>query len=98
MSYKNARDILPEELLSKIQKHVDGVCLYIPRKEEAKRNWGTCTATKKELETRNQSIYDDYQSGVPTSELAEKYYLSVKSIQRIIHERKIGSLSSQKEY
>lgn len=88
MSYRNAGDILPEGLLAEIQRYVDGVCLYIPRKEESKRSWGTYTATKKELEARNQRIYEDYISGMPTSELAEKYYLSVKSIQRIIHEKR----------
>lgn len=88
MSYKNAGDVLPEELLAKIQRYVDGTCLYIPRKEESKRSWGALTATKKELEARNQRIYEDYQNGMHTSELAEKYYLSVKSIQRIIHEQR----------
>lgn len=88
MSYKNAGDILPEKLLTEIQQYIDGVCLYIPKKEESKRSWGTLTATKKELEARNQRIYEDYERGILTSELAEKYYLSVKSIQRIIHEKR----------
>lgn len=88
MSYKNAGDILPEKLLTEIQQYIDGVCLYIPRKEESKRSWGALTATKKELEARNQRIYEDYERGMLTSELAEKYYLSVKSIQRIIHEKR----------
>lgn len=88
MRYKNAGDILPEELLTEIQRYVDGVCLYIPRKEQSKRSWGALTATKSELEARNQRIFKDYESGVPTRELAEKYYLSVKSIQRIIHKKR----------
>lgn len=88
MSYKNAGDILPEKLLTEIQQYIDGVCLYIPRREESKRSWGALTATKKELEARNQRIYEDYERGMLTSELAEKYYLSVKSIQRIIHEKR----------
>lgn len=88
MSYKNAGDILPEKLLAEIQQYIDGVCLYIPKREESKRSWGALTATRKELEARNQRIYEDYERGMLTSELAEKYYLSVKSIQRIIHEKR----------
>lgn len=88
MSYQNAENILPKELLKKVQEYADGECLYIPRKENSKLNWGDLTTTKKVLEVRNQAIYDDYQKGMTTGELAEKYYLSVKSIQRIIHERK----------
>ena len=90
MSYKNAGNILPEELLENIQRYVDGECLYIPRKEDSKRSWGALTATKKELAARNHRICEDYDRGMTTSELADKYYLSVKSIQRIIHERKSG--------
>lgn len=88
MSYRNAEHILPKELLKKVQEYADGECLYIPRKEDSKLNWGDLTTTKKVLAVRNQEIYEDYQKGMTTGELAEKYYLSVKSIQRIIHERK----------
>lgn len=90
MSYKNAGELLPEELLLQVQQYVDGTCLYIPRKKESKRGWGTLTAAKEELEARNQKIYEDYLSGLTTNVLAKKYFLSVKSIQRIIHEKKGG--------
>lgn len=33
MSYVNADDVLPEYLLTEIQKYVDGQLRYIPRKE-----------------------------------------------------------------
>lgn len=88
MSYRNAELILPKELLEKVQEYADGECLYIPRKEDSKLNWGDLTMTKKVLAVRNQEIYEDYQKGMTTGELAEKYFLLVKSIQRIIHERK----------
>ncbi|MCH5251491.1 MAG: hypothetical protein J1F22_00835 [Lachnospiraceae bacterium] len=88
MSYKNAKDVLPRDLLEEVQRYVCGECLYIPQKEEDKRSWGAMTATKKLLRDRNQAIFREYQKGVRVSELADKYFLSVKSIQRIIHERK----------
>ena len=31
MSYINAKDVLPNELISEIQKYVDGVNLYVPK-------------------------------------------------------------------
>lgn len=89
MSYKNAENVLPRKLLEQVQQYVDGECLYIPRKEETKLNWGALTSTKEALEVRNQAIYEDYQNGLRANELAEKYYLSVKSIQRIIRNMKL---------
>ena len=38
---------------------------------------------------RNQAIYKDYRSGMKVVELACKYYLSEKSIQRIIRTMKL---------
>ena len=41
------------------------------------------------MSRRNQLIYADYRGGMTVSELGEKYYLSVKSIQRIIRSMKV---------
>ena len=84
MSYINAKEILPKELLEQLQKYVEGNYLYIPRKEELKKAWGTGTQTKRELSRRNEQIYLKYIEGVSNTTLAETYFLSVKSIQRII--------------
>lgn len=84
MSYQNAEKILPLELVELIQKYVDGKYIYIPRKEENRKSWGENTSTRNELDLRNSNIYNDYLLGLDVSFLAEKYYLSVKSIQRII--------------
>lgn len=84
MSYKKANNLLPAELVELIQKYVDGEYIYIPRREENKKSWGTSTATKRELELRNSNIYDDYLSGMEVATLGEKYFLSSKSIQRIV--------------
>ncbi|MBL4938506.1 hypothetical protein JK636_22640 [Clostridium sp. YIM B02515] len=86
MSYSNARDIFPSEILEIIQNYVDGEFIYIPKKEENKIAWGKLTNSKSELSKRNASIYEDYLKGMCTKSLSEKYYLSYKSIQRIILE------------
>ncbi|MGE7913609.1 CD3324 family protein [Lysinibacillus xylanilyticus] len=88
MSYKKAKHILPAELLMLIQEYVDGEYIYIPRREEHKKTWGSNTVTRKELEVRNSNIYKDYLSGEDTATLGEKYYLSSKSIQRIVLKEK----------
>lgn len=88
MSYKKATHVLPPELLEKVQKYVDGEFLYIPRVSDHKKDWGHSTTTRQELKERNAQIYEDYLSGQPMNVLAEKYFLSIKSIQRIIGQMK----------
>lgn len=88
MGYRRAEQILPNEIIELIQNYVDGECIYIPRKENARRNWGENTNIRKELKERNLSIYLDYQGGMKETQIAEKYFLSIKSIQRIIGQMK----------
>ena len=88
MSYKKATQILPQELLIKVQEYIDGEFLYIPRISDNKKNWGATTSTRQELHDRNESIYSDYLSGQSMDFLAEKYFLSLKSIQRIVGQLK----------
>ena len=85
MSYINANDILPKELINEIQKYVQGVNLYIPKIFDKKN---TDSEYKKELLDRNMEIYKMFQSGNKVSELAKMYYLSDKSIYRILGQMK----------
>ena len=84
MSYVKAVDVLPDEILELIQNYVDGEYIYIPRKEDNKKSWGENTDYRKEIEKRNSMIYEEYKTGVKVKVLAEKYFLSEKSIQRIV--------------
>jgi Mor family transcriptional regulator len=81
MSYINAKDVLPKE----IQKYVNGVNLYIPKVPEENSN---CSNYKLELYKRNQEIYNLFLQGEKVSKLAAEYYLSDKSIYRILGEMK----------
>ena len=83
MGYIRAEEILPIEVIELIQQYV-GENIYIPRKPTNRQAWGTGTQIKQELWIRNRQIYKDYLAGSKTSELASKYYLSEKSIQRIL--------------
>ena len=84
MGYKNAVCVLPDDLIVAIQQHIDGEYLYIPRKAESKKKWGELTNTKHFLNERNTAIFEEYQCGVPVEELASKYYLSPKTVYKIL--------------
>ena len=84
MGYIRAEEILPAEIIELIQQYVDGESIYIPRRSSHRQEWGTGTQTKQELLRRDRQIYEEYLAGSRTAELACKYYLSEKSIQRIL--------------
>jgi Mor family transcriptional regulator len=88
MSYIKAEVILPQELLELVQEYAGGQYLYIPKKLEHRKEWGENTDSKRQLRIRNKEIYEKYKSGYCTAQLAEEYFLSVKSIQRIILKEK----------
>ena len=87
MSYIKAEDILPEELIRRIQEYVDGVTVYIPRKPGARHIWGQETDYKAELRVRNDRIRNDYADGQSVPALSRKYHLSEKSIRRILQKK-----------
>ena len=84
MGYIRAEEILPVEVIELIQQYVDGETIYIPRKSAHRQAWGAGTQIRQELSVRNRNIYGDYLAGSRTSEMACKYFLSEKSIQRIL--------------
>lgn len=84
MGYIKAEEILPIELIELIQQYVDGRNIYIPRKEGNRQEWGTGTQTRQELHRRNQEIYKRFNAGTRVAQLAKEYFLSEKSIQRIV--------------
>ena len=88
MSYRKAEEILPAEVLTLVQQYVDGCLIYIPRRGEKHRAWGTDTKTKEKLKLRNLCMYTEYLKGSTVKELADKYFLTEKSVQRIIRDQK----------
>jgi Mor family transcriptional regulator len=96
MKYVKAHDVLPEEIIKIIQEYVDGEYLYVPRKNENHRSWGEKSGIKNSLKVRNKEIYKKYIDGATINELTQKYYLSEKSIKRIIvQEKRLCSQSLQ---
>lgn len=88
MKYSNAYNILPVDIVKIIQEYVDGEYLYIPRKEEEQKKWGEQSGSRDTLKRRNAEIYLKYINGAVILDLAQEYYLSDKSIRRIISQQK----------
>ena len=84
MSYIKAEEILPEELIRRIQEYADGVYIYIPRKPGTRHARGQETDYKAELKLRNDRIRSDYSAGESVALLSRRYHLSEKSIRRIL--------------
>ena len=87
MSYIKAEEILPEELIRRIQEYADGVTIYIPRKPGTRHAWGQETDYKAELRLRNDRIRKDHAAGDSVTALSRKYHLSEKSIRRILQKQ-----------
>lgn len=88
MSYQNGKGLLPDNLLTEIQKYIDGEYIYIPRKEGNRRAWGTNSDSKQFTLNRNQEIIKKYLSGVSVERLADEYCLSIKTIYGIVAKMK----------
>ena len=88
MAYTKAQNVLPEEIINLIQEYIDGECLYIPRKSGHERSWGEKNGTRNNLKLRDKEIYNKYINGTTIIELTRIYYLSEKSIRRIIKNEK----------
>ena len=84
MSYPKIYEVLPKDIILQIQDYIEGEVIYIPKRSENKKSWGDCTDTKEILSLRNKKIYYDYCDGISVQQLAQKYFLAEKSIQRII--------------
>ncbi|MDF2541744.1 MAG: hypothetical protein K0S47_1462 [Herbinix sp.] len=84
MSYRKAEVLLPKEILDLIQEYAEGCYIYIPKRPSNRKEWGENTNSKLTLLARDSEIYEKYKNGSTTTVLAEEYYLSLKSIQRII--------------
>lgn len=87
MGYMKAEKVLPTHLLIEVQKYIDGGLVYIPKKSK-KVSWGSVSGSRKEIDERNNEIYDMYMNGISMDELADRYYLSIETIRKIVYGRK----------
>ncbi len=83
MRYKNASDVLPEDLLKEVQKYAAGETLYFPR-NSARKRWGENSGARNFFRQRNAEIRQKYLQRTSLERLAEEYCLSVETIRKIV--------------
>lgn len=81
MGYKKVKEVLPGDLIKKIQEYIDGESIYIPKKETKDGNKNNL---KRENIIRDKEIYEKYQNGYKVTKLAEEYFISTQGIYKII--------------
>ena len=87
MKYINANAILPDVLVEELQKYVQAGYIYVPAKDEQHKAWGELSGYREELKRRNQIIVSEYRQGTSVEELADRYYLSIYAIRKIIYQK-----------
>jgi Mor family transcriptional regulator len=85
LKYKNAKKVLPKELMDEVQKYIQGEYLYIPKAEGTRKKWGDNSGYRRSLSIRNDGIRKEYKEGATIVELAENYFLSENTIKKIVY-------------
>ncbi|MFB0636169.1 CD3324 family protein [Bacillus rugosus] len=79
--------ILPEKLISEIQKYVQGKTIYIPKPVTSHQKWGACSGTRKLIDDRNTSIKKAFKNGKTINQLSDEYHLSTETIKKIVYSK-----------
>ena len=85
MQYRNAKEVLPEELLQMLQKYAEGSLIYIPRTDPVKSERRKDERLR--LKQRNEEIRQKKKDGSSIEELMKEYYLSYDTIKRIVYSK-----------
>lgn len=88
MKYTNAANVLPKNLIMEIQKYIQGETLYIPKQESEHKNWGSLSGGRQLLDQRNEAIRDAFNSNSSIEQLAQKHFLSIDTIKKIVYSHK----------
>ncbi len=83
MKYQNAKDYLTQELFDALQQQAGGRLLYVPTAGE-KKSWGEVSGERVKLRKRNAIICREHAEGLTAAQLADKWFLSVASIRKIL--------------
>ncbi|KOF55761.1 MULTISPECIES: CD3324 family protein [Clostridium] len=88
MKYVKADAVLPDTLVRKIQKYVQGEYIYIPAELKKRKKWGENSGNRQYIKNRNETIKRRYKNGDKITKLVEEFFLSVHSIKKIIYDKK----------
>lgn len=87
MNYINAKVILPDNLVTEIQKYIQGGYLYIPSQTQPRKKWGENSGSRDYIRNRNEDICKKYNNGFKIKDLAKDFFLSIDSIKKIVYTR-----------
>mgnify|MGYP005786910269 CR=1 FL=1 len=87
MKYLNAKDLLPDALVKELQSYIQGGYLYVPTEQARQKRWGEVSGYRQKLQQRNRQIVEEFRKGASMEALAEKYFLSVSAIRKIIYQK-----------
>ncbi|MCY9206356.1 CD3324 family protein [Bacillus atrophaeus] len=87
MAYVKATAILPEKLISEIQKYVQGETIYIPKTVASYQKWGTRSGTRKLIDDRNTLMKRAFKNGRTIDQLADEYYLAIETVKKIVYSK-----------
>ena len=59
----------------------------LPADQAQQKRWGEASGYRQELQQRNLQIVEEFQNGTSMEALAEKYFLSVSAIRKIIYQK-----------
>lgn len=88
MSYKNAAELLPPDLLKDLQEYFSGGIIYVP-KTSKKAAWGELSGTRRDIDLRNRDIRKMFRTGMKVCQLADTFFLSEETIKKIVYTRKV---------
>jgi Mor family transcriptional regulator len=83
----NARDVLPPDVLTEVQKYLCGELIYVPKRENEKAGWGQINGSRMMVFSRNRNIVEAYRDGSSVYELMDRFCLSEASIRKIIYNK-----------
>ena len=83
MKYKNASDVLPENLFKEVQKYAAGETLYFPKDKE-RQKWGEKTGARAFFQERNAEIRQKYLQKMSIEHLSDEYCLSIETVRKIV--------------
>ena len=87
MDYKNGIEVLPQELITEIQKYISGSLIYIPQAKNMRKEWGEVSGVKEEIRLRNCEIKEKFSKGLKIDQLSEEYCLAVETIKKIVYKK-----------
>jgi hypothetical protein len=85
MSYLNADELLPPELLKEVQAYIQGSLVYIPRQGVKRLGWGARSGARDSFDRRNSAIREAKARGRRIDDLALEYGLSPGGIRKILY-------------